>query len=224
MDEESIDFLGRAARTVSLPEASLTQTPVRDISAAARTLVERLRRLNVETLFRAQGLFSQLTGADIEAKLSFELEVRRIGQDIRSLQDQSRRAGALRHALRASREQILAGRDRLERIIAAGKTALSTSADADPFLKSRFERRLDNLVTLHASNELTCRQIEMADQSLSLVIDRVEDVATVLATLWQRDALAVAQSAKPVPKSSELAGAFIRSHDQLLQKLFFDAA
>lgn len=224
IDEASIDFLGRAGETVPLPEESMTQTPARDISTAAANLVERLRRLNMGALFRTQGLLSQLTGADIEAKLVFELEVRRIGEDIRALQVLGHRARALRTALCESRTRIEAGQDRLARIISAAKKALATAIDPDPFFKTRFERRLDNLITLYTSNDVTCRQIDLAERNMAVMIDRVEDVGTVIVPLWQRDALAVAQSVKPVPKHSELAAALIRSHDQFLQKLLPDAA
>lgn len=224
MDEASIAFLGRALQSVPMPEESLTQTPARDISAAAMALVERLRRLNMDALFRKQGFLSQLTGADIEAKLRFELDVRHITASINDLQTMGQRASQLRAALCDSRTRIENGQYRLERIIDAAQRVLNETPDADPFLRTRFERRLDNLVTLHASNAVTSRQIDLAERNMAVMIDRVQDVIKIVVPLWQRDALAVAQSVKPVTKGSQLATAFLSTHDQLLQKLLPDTA
>lgn len=220
IDDASIDFMGRAARSAPMPEDSLTQSPVRDITTAVHALVGRLRQVNMESLFRTQGVLSQLTGADIEAKLRFELDVRQVSADVTALQGQCYQAKRLRHDLRLTRRQIVAEQERLTRIIAAARNAVSAADDPDPDLLVRFERRLGNLIALSASNDVTCAQIALADSNITQLIDRVEDVCTTLFALWQRDALAVAQSAVPVKKASPLATAFLHTHDQLLAKLF----
>ena len=87
-------------------------------------------------------------------------------------------------------------------------------------MRDRFTRRLNNLETLRTANAVMCSQITLSDTNLSSLIDRVEDVTTTLFALWQREAAAIAQSAKPVPKASPLAAAFRKAHDQLIEKLF----
>ena len=223
IDDASIDFLGRAARSHPLPEDSLTQMPVRQMTAGIEALVTRLTRLNVNTLIRHQGVLSRLTGADIEARMRFEVEVRQTGADIRELEVAGRSARRIRQDLQVSAEQIGVEQNRLNRIIGAARrvldeTPVDTATEA-ALLRQRFERRLNNLVALEASNTLTLQQIAMASGNMALLIDRVGDVCTTVFALWQRDALAVAMSAKPVPKTSPLVGAFLRSHDALLAKL-----
>ncbi|MDV6330140.1 hypothetical protein [Asticcacaulis sp. 201] len=220
IDEASIAFMGRVARSIPMPEDSLTQSPVRDLTAGMQSLIEKLRSLNMEKLFRSQGPLSQLTGADIEAKMRFDLGVRQVSADVRDLQAKAYSAKRLRHDLRRTRAQILAEQERLHRVIAAGRRAIAADPGADPFLMDRFQRRLANLDALQASNDVTCAQITLADTNMTALIDRLDDVTTTLFNLWQRDALAVAQSAKPVKKSSPLALAFVRTHDAFLAKLF----
>ncbi|MCR6659525.1 MAG: hypothetical protein NVV72_09320 [Asticcacaulis sp.] len=220
IDEASIEFLGRAARSVPMPEDSLTQSPVRDLTSAIHDLVNKLRDLNLERLFRSQGPLSQLTGADIEAKMRFDLDVRQVSADVRELQAKAFQANRLRNDLRQTLEAIKGEQGRLRRIIGASRRAIDADPGADPFLLERFQRRLANLQTLEASNEVTSAQIALADVNMTALIDRVTDVTTTLFSLWQRDALAVAQSAKSVKKGSPLASAFVRSHDELLAKLF----
>ncbi len=220
IDEASIEFLGRAARSAPLPEDSLTQSPVRDMTTAVQALVAKLRSVNLERLFKTQGILSQLTGADIEAKMRFELDVRQVSEDVKQIQTKCFNAKRLRRDLRQTLEQIHEEDGRQARIIAAARRALAETEDPDPLLKERFVRRLGNLETLRTANAVTISQISLADSNLSSLIDRVEDVTTTLFALWQRDALAVAQSAQPVKKSSPLAEGFRKAHDQLIANLF----
>lgn len=220
IDEASIEFLGRAARSVPMPEDSLTQSPVRDLTAAIHDLIAKLRDLNMERLFRSQGPLSQLTGADIEAKMRFDLDVRQVSADVRDLQARAFQANRLRNDLRETLGAIKGEQGRLRRIIVAARRAIDAEPGADPFLLDRFQRRLANLQTLETSNEVTAAQIALADVNMTVLIDRVTDVTTTLFSLWQRDALAVAQSTKPIKRGSPLATAFVRSHDEFLAKLF----
>ncbi|MGN6209584.1 hypothetical protein [Asticcacaulis sp.] len=178
IDEASIEFLGRAARSVPMPEDSLTQSPVRDLTSAIHDLVNKLRDLNLERLFRSQGPLSQLTGADIEAKMRFDLDVRQVSADVRELQAKAFQANRLRNDLRQTLEAIKGEQGRLRRIIGASRRAIDADPGADPFLLERFQRRLANLQTLEASNEVTSAQIALADVNMTALIDRVTDVTT----------------------------------------------
>lgn len=219
IDEESIAFLGRAARMVPLPEESLTQTPVRDMTAALQALVQRLSHVNVGAVLRKQGLLSRLTGADIEARMVFELEIRQTRKDIDSLRQKATQARRIRQDLRLTAGQIEAFQPRLQRILAAGKRVLDDTTSGDPALRDRFARRLGNLMTLETSNLVTLQQITLADANMSLLIDRIDEVCTTVFALWQRNAMAIAMSAAPVPKTSPLADAMIRAHDSLIKTL-----
>ena len=190
------------------------------MTSAVHNLVEKLRRLNLDALFKTQNMFSQLTGADIEAKVRFELDVRQISHDVKQIQAQCFNARRLRRDLRVTLEQIGAEDHRHQRIIAAAHRALHAANDPDPVLKDRFERRLHNLETLRTSNAVTAAQIGLADTNLSQLIDRVEDATTTLFALWQREAFAIAQNPKPVPKASPVAAAFRQAHDKLIANLF----
>ncbi len=219
VDEDGVAFLGKAARGPAIDTRLLTETPGRDLSSSLGGLVARLRTLNVNSLLRHQGVLGRLTGADIEARLRFELEVREISSDIRALDARVVQARRMRQALRQTGADIRAHHDWLLRLMATARRVLARDDAADPMLRERFERRLLNLATLETSNLLTVEQIGMADANLARMTDRIEDISGTLFTLWQRDALALAQSAVPARKGSPLAAAFIRSHDALLAKL-----
>ena len=219
VDEDGIAFLGQAARGAAIDTRLLTETPARDLSSSLTGLIARLRKLNVNSLLRHQGVLGRLTGADIEARLRFELEVREISSDIRALDVRAARARRTRQALQQTRADIRAHQDWLVRLMATARRVLARDDTADSMLRERFERRLLNLATLETSNLLTVEQIGLADANLAQMTDRIEDIAGTLFTLWQRDALALAQSGLPGGKGSPLADAFIRSHDALLAKL-----
>ncbi len=219
VDEDGIAFLGRAAKGPAIDSGLLTQTPARDLSSSTVELVARLRRLNVRTVLRRQGVLGRLTGADIEARLRFELEVREITGDMRALGRRAAEARRTRQALGQVRADIQAHQAWLAGLMATARRVLARAEDADPMLRERFERRLLNLATVETSNLLTVEQIGLADGNLAQMSDRIEDVAGALFALWQRDALALAQSAGPSSPKSPLAAAFIRSHDALLAKL-----
>ncbi len=219
VDEEGIAFLSRAGRGPEIDSRLLTQTPARDLSAALAGLVERLRTLNVSSLLRHQGVWGRLTGADIEARLRFELDIREITQEIRALDASGSQARRTRLALQQARADILAHQDWLGGLITAARRVLTRDTQTDPMLRERFERRLLNLSTLETSNVLTVEQIALADSNLAQMSDRIEDIAGTVFTLWQRDALALAQAQGPLAKSSPLAAAFLRSHDALLAHL-----
>ena len=219
VDEDGIAFLGRAARGPTIDTRLLTQTPGRDMSASLTGLVDRLRKLNVNSLLRHHGVLGRLTGADIEARLKFELDVRDISAEIRALDTRARDARRTRQALQQARADIVGHQDWLAGLITAARRVLMRDAVADDMLRERFERRLLNLSTVEASNLLTIEQIALADANLAQMGDRIEDIAGTVFTLWQRDALALAQSPAPGGKASPLASAFIRSHDALLAKL-----
>ncbi len=231
VDEEGIAFLAQAGRGPEIDSDLLVQTPARDLSTALAGLVDRLRTLNVASLLRHQGVWGRLTGADIEARLRFELDVREITQDIRALDVRAGEARRTRQALQRARSDIVAHQDWLAGLITTARRVLARTGPADAgndprndlqsaaMLRERFERRLLNLSTLEASNLLTVEQITLADANLAQMVDRIDDIAGTVFTLWQRDAMALAQSAVPPGKTSPLAAAFIRSHDALLAKL-----
>ena len=219
VDEDGIAFLGQAARGPAIDIRLLTETPARDLSSSLTSLIARLRKLNVNSLLRHQSVFGRMTGADIEARLRFELEVREISDDIRALDVRAAQARRTRQALRQTRDDIRTHQDWLARLMATARRVLARDEAADSMLRERFERRLLNLATLETSNLLTVEQIGLADANLARMTDRIEDIAGTLFTLWQRDALALAQSGLPTRKGSPLADAFIRSHDALLAKL-----
>ena len=231
VDEEGIAFLGQAGRGPEIDSGLLVQTPARDLSMALAGLVDRLRTLNVASLLRHQGVWGRLTGADIEARLRFELDVREITQEIRALDVRAGEARRTRQALQRTRSDIVAHQDWLAGLITTARRVLARTGPADAgndprndlqsavMLRERFERRLLNLSTLETSNLLTVEQITLADANLAQMVDRIDDIAGTVFTLWQRDAMALAQSAVPPGKASPLAAAFIRSHDALLAKL-----
>lgn len=222
IDEASIDLLGRLAKSPEVADTALTQRPGSDMGAMLRSLVDALKRVNVKALLKTEGFLSRLTGADVEARLRFEVAVKELSNRQDELRAKAAEARSMRKTLQTALSQILAAQPQLECAIEEGRRTLHRDNTADTFTRQRFERRLANLSVLHASNAMTCQQIGIAEKNLSLMIDRFCEVDTVIFPLWRREALAIAQARQPLSLKSERVESFLEAHNQFLEKLFGD--
>jgi hypothetical protein len=194
----------------------LLRTPAaRDIRLQIDSIVTLLNKMDDRVVLAKQGLLSRLTGADVEARLEFELAGQNVLAAMGRLRQAAQNGRRVHGLLVAARAELVAEQARLEALISAAKALLTTTAVADEFIAARFERRLANIMAMHAANILTIEQIGLAHGVLSGVLDRVTDVDTLLLPLWQRNLLAFAHAAAG-PQLRDAARDFAHSHRQLI--------
>ncbi|MBV1688184.1 hypothetical protein KRR38_10990 [Novosphingobium sp. G106] len=161
--------------------------------AAMTAVVTALQRLDPERVARKQSWFHRFTGADLEARLEFEVSIATIGNEMRKLTMAAQDADRARQLMRLETAKLEDAHPRNEALILATRELLSRGAEkADT---SRLERRLGNLEALHASNQLGRAQMMLSVDHLSDLLDRYRDIEQLLFPVWQQHALSVAQSA-----------------------------
>ncbi len=219
IDEQALARLDEMAKGTGVDPELLAATPARDIRAAIEAALAVLESLDCAQLLARQGGISRLLGADIEARLKFELA----GQQVLMAMQQLRQAGAngkrTMALLRAARRALAEDQAQLETAIAWAQTLHAEAAGtADRFLLARFERRLASMVAMSTSNVVTAEQMVLAETVLASLLDRVTDIDTVLLPLWQRNMLALAHAAHGRP-TREAADAFSTVQTRLITHL-----
>jgi hypothetical protein len=222
LDEHAVAALDEAANGLTFDLDLLRTTPARDIRTQIEATVALLERMDHRALLRRQGLLSRLTGADIEARLEFELASQKVLAAAGKLREAAQNGRRILALLTETREQLAIEQTRLEQTIAAGRQLLATCPDADDFVVARFERRLANLMAMHAANVLTIEQISLAVGVLAGLLDRFTDVDTLLLPLWERSVLAMAH-ATGARLQREAAGEFAQCQQTLVTHLKQDA-
>jgi hypothetical protein len=217
IDDNTIEALARAVESADLGVDLLGSTPSRDIRIRTQAIVDLLEAIDLAHLLRRQGIIGRFTGADVEARLEFELASHKVLAAFSQLRSTARNSARVRQLLRLASDDLLQEQARLADVIPVARDLLARSRGADAFSVERFERRLANLMALESANVMTIQQISLSEQLLTALLDRFNDVETLLLPLWQRHALAIAQS---VPKSiSAHSGEFLKSHVQLIDFL-----
>ncbi len=219
IDEAALARLDELAKGSGVAPELLAATPARDISAAVEAMLVLLDGLDYGQLLAKQGGISRLLGADIEARLKFELA----GQEVLIAMQQLRQAAANGRRtvtlLRAARSELAGDQARLDAAIAwAQRLHAEGAGQADPFLLARFERRLASMIAMSSSNVVTAEQMVLAENVLASLLDRVTDVDTVLLPLWQRNMLALAHAAHGRPARAA-ADAFASVQTRLITHL-----
>ena len=194
IDEAAVERLDASARTRGIDEALLGMTPVRDLRSRIEAVVSLLERMDPARLLRKQGPIARLVGADIEARLQFELSSEQVLAATGQLKTATQNGRHLRTLLDAAGREIAADQIRFEAAITEGKERLAHATGTDPFILSRFERRLANIMAMHAANLLTIGQLAITREVLTALLDRCTDVETMLLPVWHRYVLALASS------------------------------
>jgi hypothetical protein len=191
--DEALALFDAAIAVTDPHEDLLSGAPARALMAAMTAVVAALQRLDPERVARRQTRFHRFTGADLEARLEFELSVRTIGDAMRALTQAAQDAGRARQLLGLEVEKLQAAHPQNETLILATRALLS--ADTPSGDTARLERRLGNLEALHASNQLARAQMVLSADHLQDLLDRYRDIEQLLFPVWRQHALAVAQSA-----------------------------
>ncbi len=194
IDDHAVELLDACVPPGRINDELLRTTPLSDLSGLITQIVAMLRTIDVQHLLGKQQWFHRLTGADIEARLEFELASRNASSIMTQLHDKHVEAEHLAQLIVRETEMISQQQDQLEQAISVARALIRSSPSADEYDKSRFERRLANMMALHVANGNTIKQFEMAHQTITIVIDRYRDVDKLLFPLWQRNVAAIAQS------------------------------
>lgn len=194
-------------------EALLAGTPARSLAEAMQALVAALTHIDIDRVARRQGWWSRFTGADLEARVELEVAALCLGEDMAHTAAAAAAARHAREAMRADLPRLDAAQD-AHRALADVTAAFLRGCDpADPGV-ARLHRRLGNLEALHASNRLARAQMALAIDHLSDLLDRFADIEQLLFPVWQRHALAVAQSAAPTHETPALVERLHAAHQQ----------
>ena len=219
VDERAVEVLDSAAGSTPVDDDLLRSAAARDIRLQAEKVVTLLRGMDHKRLLARQGLFARLTGADLEARLRFELAGQTVDQAMRAMRQAAQNGRRIVALLGEARIQLAEEQERLEAVVPAAKVLLAERAgSSDGHSVARFERRLSNIMAMHAANILADRQIVLARDVLVGLLDRITDVETVIMPLWQRQMLALAHAAAGPPQR-DAALQFGRIHDAALVKL-----
>lgn len=218
LDEAAIIELDAAASDSEFDSDLLRSAPARDIRIHVEAVVALLRKIDQRVLLSRQGLVARLTGADVEARLEFELAGQAVLEALNPLRRAALNGRGMLTLLRQTRTQLIEHQPRLEHVIEAAKRLIECNQDADDFIIARFERRLSNLVAMHTANVATIEQIKLSEQVLASLLDRVTDVDTLIVPLWQRNLLALAHAATSGARS-HAASEFSRTHNNLITHL-----
>lgn len=218
LDESSVAALDTAAQSPGFDLDLLRTTPARDMRIQIEATVALLEQMDHRAVLSKRGFLSRLTGADVEARLEFELASQRVLVKVQQLRQSGQNARRVGTLLKKARNELESEQSRLEQVISKAKLLLSASSGADDFVVARFERRLSNIMAMHAANILTIRQIILAEDVLTGILDRFTDFETLLLPLWQRNVLALAHTSGGRARQA-VANDFAQSHRALISFL-----
>jgi hypothetical protein len=222
LDDAAVAELDEAASGAGIDIDLLRSTPARDIRARIEAVLTLLQGVDHRALLAKQGLFSRLTGADIEARLRFEISAQHLVSAVARLREAALEGRRLRQLLAQARQDLGSEQERLQAVIAAAQALLGREAGSDASARDRFERRLANIRALHAANILTIGQMDLAEGVLARLLDRCTDVDTLIIPLWQGQAFALAQAAGR-QSLARAAQDFTGTHRHLIAHLEQDA-
>jgi len=191
LGEEAVAWLDRSTPTRGLNEDLLGFDGAASVRASIKRVLKMLNTLDIGVLVSRQTWLHRLTGADIEAKLRFELSVKQINLLLDELKLAAHRARSQLENMRTERGGIAEDQRGLVDLIDYATGLRSSNGAADSFVVDRFERRLGNLITMHRANEMAVAQFALAEQGLMSLLDRYGEIATVVVPLWQQHAFAV---------------------------------
>lgn len=215
IDNEAVAALDVAARSPRMDSNLLNSAPARDIRTSANDLIAMLEEVDLQKMLRKQGLVGRFTGADVEARLEFELASHRVADLFRQLTRAAQAGRRIREILDKTRLELIDEQGRLALVISDARLLLSQSVGSDLSLIARFERRLANIMALEAANTLTIQQIELSASVLASLLDRFTDIETLLLPLWQRNALAIIHG-EAITSRSSVVTAFLDAHSNLI--------
>lgn len=215
--EAALDLFDASIALVEPETALLSGAPGVSLTQAMAKVVTALRQVDPERALRRQGWFHRFSGADLEARLQFEVSIRTISDAMDELTATARSAREAVALLECEVSKVEAATSSNTSLILAVRALLARGSFEDT---ARLERRLGNLEALHASHHIACAQMKLSINHLQDLLDRCKDIEQLLFPVWQQHALAIAHSAaRPNRDVGERMSAFRRADSSLISAL-----
>ena len=197
IDDAAVRWLDAASRSTAFDDETLRHPIALDIRRQIAALVQALKETDPRHFLARQGVISRLTGADVEARLTFELAAQNVLAQAQRLRRTAAGGEAVREMLARTGVRLDAEQARFEVTINQARALLAMPGPRDEFHLARFERKFANLMALHAANDMAIEQITLSDKLLTTLLDRLADIDGLLLPLWQRQLLAVTSASGP---------------------------
>ena len=217
--ESLLDKLDSVARKMRVHPDLLRASPALELRRGVQDFVTLLTALDVQALLRHQGPLSRLTGKDIEARYVFNDQIRTVQDKAAQLRRASKSCGIYAKALISEKHRLEEAQSELEILIEQGRSALDVQENLSAFTRTRIERRLVNLTAMQVSNVTTIRQLETSVKLVTTLLDRFADVEAVVLPLWERHALAIANSNRRVRETDQIVQNFHSTSSKLVSGL-----
>jgi hypothetical protein len=217
LDVDALAMLENVSQSSAIDDTLLSPERAVEMRRAIRQALSTINRLDVEKLIGQHGWLARLTGADIEARLRFELAAKQVEAALEALEHASRRARALLAAMEGESAEIMRRQPDIEGAITIGQDMLASDNGADPGLRDRFERRLANLMAIHAANDLAFAQFHIAITGLTALLDRYTDIATVVVPLWRQHLFAILHAQARIRLQDDHVQDFLLCHAALAE-------
>jgi len=199
----------------------LGQSPVSALANKLAEIVHGLNEANPKKIAKTPSWFERFTGAAVESHVRYQVA----RQSLETLIAQaSSIAVDVRQTIQAIDGLIANHAQESERLgvyIAAGQQFLAqnpnvgapnVSAIEFDNPRERFSRKLANLITLGASQEMSLSQMKLTKAQAIDMLDRFEETSRLLVPVWRSHTLALTSFADA---SSEQAAQAIAAHDAL---------
>ena len=219
INAESIERLMAAADVPRLDDTLLASTINTEFRTFLETFLRKMTTLNVEQILKTQNPWSRLTGADIEARLQFELSVLELSEKVQTLAGLKKEALEARQFLADAWRAMQSSQKKLSVEIQSGRDLLKRGTARSDELRSRFVRQLEKIVPLYQSQSMAMQQMKLSAGTLGALIKRAHELETNLLPIWQHNALAVSQSPQLLKRDHPTISTFINFHDRVLREL-----
>ncbi len=215
----ALEQLEQAASSCRLDENLLRASPVIELKAGIGVLLELLENVDLGRLLARQGMFSRLTGTDLEARYVFNHAINAALSAAKRLRASHRTCLNYLETMQREQHRIIDAQGDLDSLIDAARKMVGKDRDCDTFLRARFERRLSNLMAIQVSNITTIKQFDVTMQMVTSILDRFHDVEGMVLPVWESHALALAHSTVPVRKNTPAVKDFENTNQQLVESL-----
>ena len=193
IDAQAIAAFDAAVKPFELDKQLHDQIVGNELGEAMAALVDSLRKLSFDRLTKRYSWLAKLTGADLQARIEFDLAAHTISDLIDHAYTAARHGEQMLSALQAERARLAELAPQHEALLNTAETLLRGQDPADD-LVARFQRRVANLSAMCNANRLSEAQLDLTIKSVTHQLDRFGELRKLLLPAWQQHALAIAQA------------------------------
>ena len=215
IDDAALAWFDDLGRMSSIDDSLLSAAEATAVHKAIRQTLKVLQELDLEGLLHKQGWLFRITGADLEAKLRFELAAKQVNRAFLGLDAAAERARLMVAAMSSERARIIQEVQRLSQAISTAQQLLSIEVSPDDLRVQRLQRRLGNLQAMHVANTLAIEQFKLAEHGLTSLLDRYGEIANLLLPLWQQHLFAILHSPRRLRRDAAEVEGFRVTHEAL---------